>query len=191
MRLPSLPSEIMPCNCCDPGIAFPPAFMGVVELAFALPDQRRLRRVSDIIDLMAFAAEHPQQIGVVGIALGQCTAVADARHLRTAVFVIAGGAWNMREISRMRRISDVHDRGTVEFGLSGQPIDGLRDLGRAAMVADISDISVALVMDCRLVGAAALEVVVTNEPHIHGLGRSSDLLLRGGAYGHRRESGGA
>ena len=118
-----------------------------------------------------------QQIDRVGVALRQRLAVADARHLRAAVLVVALLARDVREVFRLRRIGDVDDRGAVELGLAGQRIDRLRHLRRAAVVADIGDVAVALLVDGRLIGAARLQVVVADQAHVLRLGRIADLLL--------------
>jgi hypothetical protein len=44
-------------------------------------------------------------------------------------------------------------------------------------MADIGDVAIALVMDRRLIGAAALKVIVSDQAHVHRLGRRPDLLL--------------
>ena len=50
------------------------------------------------------------------------------------------------------------------------------------MMADVGDVPIVLVMNGRLVGAAALQIVVADEPHVHRFRRSTDcglLALRG------------
>src|SRR4029077_7481567 len=46
---------------------------------------------------------------------------------------------------------------------------------RTAVMADVGDEAVALLMDGRLVGAAGLQVVQADEAHVTGLGRVADL----------------
>ena len=45
------------------------------------------------------------------------------------------------------------------------------------MMADVGDVPIALVMNGRLVGAAALQIVVADESHVHRFRRSTDLLF--------------
>jgi len=66
----------------DPAVAFPKAFMGIVELAVTLPNQRWFGGIRDVVDLMAFAAEYAEQIGLVGVAFGQRAAVARVSSVR-------------------------------------------------------------------------------------------------------------
>ena len=85
----------------------------------------------------------------------------------------------MREIFGLRGFGDVDDRGAIEFGLAGELVDRLGHVARAAVMTDISDIAVALMMDDRLVSAARLQVGMAQKRHVLGLGR----LLRGGRGG--------
>src|SRR5215212_1534998 len=43
-------------------------------------------------------------------------------------------------------------------------------------MSDIGNVAIALMHDGRLTGAASLQVVVSNEPHVLGRGRIADLL---------------
>ena len=140
-----------------------------------LGHEHGLCRIGDIPDFVAGAAERAQQIHRVRIALGQRFAVADARHLRAAALAESFLAGKVREIFRLRRIGDVDDRGAVELRLSAHRVHRPRHVGRSAMVADIGDIAVALLVDGRLVGAARLQVVHADEAHVPGLGRIADL----------------
>jgi hypothetical protein len=64
------------------------------------------------------------------------------------------------QIFRVRGIGDVDDRGPVRLGLAGQRIDRIGNLVGAAVMADIGDPAIALMMDGRLIGAARLQVVI-------------------------------
>jgi len=59
--------------------------------------------------------------------------------------------------------------------LAGELVDRLGHVARAAVMTDISDIAVALMMDDRLVSAARLQVVVASEAHVFGFRRIADL----------------
>ena len=83
------------------------------------------------------------------------------------------------QIFRMRGIGDVDNRGAVRLGLPGQRIDRIGNRIGAAVMADIGDPAVALTMDGRLIGAARLQIVAADQPHVQGFrGRADDLLLR-------------
>ena len=149
--------------------------MGVLQSFDDLGQQRGLGRVGDVPNLMSTSAEDPQHIGLARIALGQRLAVADAHHLRAALLVMTLQTGNVREVFRLRRIGHIDDRGAVVFGLSGQSVDRLRHLGRSAVMSDIGDIAAALMMDRRLICAAAVQIIVADEPHILGFRRIADL----------------
>ena len=70
----------------------------------------------------------------------------------------------------MRRIGHIDERGAVELGLSRQRIYRLLVLRDSAVMADIGNPAVALMMDPRLIGAPPLQIVVADEAHIAGLG---------------------
>ena len=84
----------------------------------------------------------------------------------------------------MRRIGHVDDRGAVEFRLTGERIERFRSFRRAAVVSDIGDVAIALMMDRRLIGAAPLEVVIPDQPHVQSLWWRPDLLLGCGGCNH-------
>ena len=169
----------------DAGVALPEALVRVLQIPARLGDQHRLRRIGDVPDLVAGAAERAQQIDRVAVALRQGAAVADARHLRAAGLEIPLLARDVEQVFRLRRIGDVDDRGAVELGLSGERIERLRHLRRAAVMADIGDVAVALLMNGRLIGAARLQVVHADEAHVLGFGRIADLGRGAGRLRHR------
>ena len=158
----------------DAGVALPPVLVRVAP-AFEPRDDRRVGGIGHVPDLVRLAAEHAQHVGLGRIALRQRAPVADAHHLRAAFLVVSFQAGQVLQVFRIGRIGDVEDRGAVELGLAGHPVDRLRHVGRAAMVADIGDVAVALPVDGRLVGAARLQVVHADEAHVAGLGRVADL----------------
>ena len=166
----------------DAGVAFPPALVGVLQAADPR-DQHGIGGIGDVPDLMRLAAEGAQHVDRVAVALGQRLAVADPHHLRAAALVFSGLPGNVVQIFRVRGIGDVDDRGAVRLGLAGQGIDRIGNGVGAAVMADIGDPAVALVMDGRLIGAARLQVVIPDQPHVGGFRRRADrLALRiGGA----------
>src|SRR3954453_3119107 len=126
---------------------------------------------------MRLAAAGAQHINRVAVALGQYLAVADAHHLRAAAFIFSLLPRDVAQVLRMRRIGDVEDRGAVRFRLPGDWIDGSGNGIGAAVVSDIGDPAVALMMDGWLIGTARLQIIAADQPHVGGFGRSSDYLL--------------
>jgi hypothetical protein len=124
---------------------------------------------------MRQAAEGAQQVDRVAVRARQALAVAYPRHLRAAGLGPAFGAGNMREIFRLRRIGDVDDRGAVELPLAVERIHGLVDVA-CAVVADIGDIALALLVNGRLIGAARLQVVEADEAHVLRFRRIAEFL---------------
>ncbi len=173
----------------DAGVAFPPALMRALEAGDAR-EERGLGRIGHVPDFVRAVAEGAQQIEFALVGFGQRAAGADAHHLRAAGFVFAGLAGNVMQIFRLRRVGDVEDRGAVVLGLAGQRIDRLAHVGRAAMVADIGDVALALMEDRRLIGAAVLQVAIADQPHVLGFRRRTDLLLLRGNRCDRQQTHG-
>ena len=95
----------------------------------------------------------------------------------------------MAKVDRVGRIADVDDGRAVRLHMAGQWIEGL-----AAVVADVGDPSLALPVDRRLIGAAALETIVPGQDHVQRFGRRR---IRGGlrrrgrrAHEHGRDTRG-
>ena len=86
----------------DAGVAFPPALVRVLQAAEPR-DQHGIGGIGDVPDLMRLAAEGAQHVDRVGIALGQCLAVADAHHLRAAALVFSLLPGNVMQIFRDAR----------------------------------------------------------------------------------------
>ena len=149
-------------------------------------DELRILRIGDVPDLVRLAAERAQQIDRVRVALGQRAAVARAHHLAAARLAEAFHAGEMLEVFRLCRVGDVDDRGAVEFRLARHRVVRLGHRLRAAVMPHIGDVAVALAVDHRLIGAARLQVVVSDQPHVLRLGRIAHLgRLRQRWDGHR------
>ena len=147
-------------------------------------DQNRIGGVRDIPDFMRLAAKAAQHVDRVAVALGQRLAVADAHHLRAAGLVLAFLPRDMPQIFRLRGIGDIDDGGAVGLGLAGLRIDRSRNVVGAAVMADIGDPAIALMMDGRLVGAARLQVAGSDQLHVGRFRRRADhLALRMGIAG--------
>ena len=140
-------------------------------------DQDGIGRVRDIPDFMRLAAKTAQHVDRVAIALGQRLAVADAHHLRAAGFVLAFLPRDMPQIFRLRRIGDIDDGGAVGLGLAGLRIDRCGNVVGAAVMADIGDPAIALVMDGRLVRAARLQVAGSDQLHVGRFGGAPIIWL--------------
>src|SRR6185369_9911790 len=145
----------------DPGVALPPALVRVPQLVDDHRDARGLLRVGHVPDLVRQLAHAAKQVDLRLVRLRQIGAVARAHHLRPAGFPLARLAGNVREIARRARVRDVHDRGAVVLLASGERVRGL-----AAVVSDVGDKAPALPVNDRLVGAAALQLVVAEERHV-------------------------
>jgi hypothetical protein len=126
---------------------------------------------------MRLAAKSPQHVDRVAVALRQGLAIADPHHLRAARFILAFLAREVAQISGLRGIGDVEDRRAVRLRLAGLRIDRDRNIIAAAVVADIGDPAVALMMDGGLIGAARLQVVASDQLHVAGFRRRADHLL--------------
>ena len=160
----------------DAGFAFPPALVGILE-PVEPRDQNRIGGIGDIPDLVGLAAEGAQHVNRIGIALGQRLAVTDAHHLGAAGLILSCLSGDVMQIFRMRGIGDIDNRGAVRLGLPGQRIDRIGNRVGAAVMADIGDPAVALMMDGRLIGAACLQIVAADQPHVRGFRRRADHLL--------------
>ena len=160
----------------DSGIAFPPVLVGVTQ-ALDAREQGGIGGIGHVPDFVRPSAEDPQHVELGGIAFRQALAVADAHHLRTAVFVVPFQAGDVLEIFRISGIGDVENRRAVEFRLAGQLVHGLGDVGYAAVMTDIGDVALPLLLNRRLIGAALLEIIVSDQPHVHRFRRSTDPLL--------------
>ena len=128
---------------------------------------------------MRLAAEGAQHVDGRFVGARQLAAVAHPHHLRAARLVGARCAGQVAQIFGVGGIGDVDDRRAVGLGLAGHGIDRVGNLVGAAVMADIGDPAVALMMDRRLVGAAGLQVAPAGQPHVGGFRRRADLLLLG------------
>src|SRR6516162_1177525 len=83
----------------DAGVALPPVLMGVAEAPDDRREQRGLRRVGDVPQLLRFIgadiAVGPQKIPLTLLAMRQHRAAAHANHLRTR---LRDGAWRPRDV---------------------------------------------------------------------------------------------
>src|SRR5712692_10424913 len=138
----------------DPGIAFPPALVRVLELIDDDRDAGRLLRRGHVPDFMRGVAESAKEINFAGIRLGQRLAVADAHHLRAATFALTLLAGYVREILRPAWIGHVNERSAVLLLRASERIQRA-----AAVMPDLGDPAAALLVDHRLIGAAPLQVV--------------------------------
>jgi hypothetical protein len=167
----------------DAGVALPPAFVRVVQTADDDGEAMRTGGIGDVPEFVGGIAEGAEEIDLGFVGVGENAAVADAGHLRTTGFELsrlAGFAGNVRQIERMGRVGDVEDGGAVVFDQAGERVER-----GAPMVADVDDPAAALMVNRRLIGAAALEIVGTDKLHVAGFWLL--LGLRGERGGERKE----
>ncbi len=145
----------------DAGIALPPALVRALELADDGREDRRLRRVGHVPDLVRGVAVVAQQIDLALVAPGQLGAVAHAHHLRAARLVLPRLAGNVGEVARTLGVGHVEDGSAVGLLPAAQGI-----ARGAAVMTDVGDPAAALPVDERLIGAAALQVVEAHQLHI-------------------------
>ena len=70
----------------------------------------------------------------------------------------------MKQRFRCAWIGHIDDRGAVEFRA---PIERV-DLGNAAVMPDISDPAIALLLDFRVIGAARVQIDMAQQRHVAG-----------------------
>jgi len=151
------------------GIAFPPVLMRVAQATDHHRDAVGFGRIGDIPDFVRAVAEIAQQIKFALAAMRQVVAAAHAHHRRAADFsgAVFGLARNVDQIFGTLGIGHVHDGSAVGLHLAG-----LRVHRFAAVMADVSDPTVALLLDDGLIRAARLQVVVTHQVHVAGAWRA-------------------
>src|SRR5947209_2551510 len=81
----------------------------------------------------------------------------------------------MPEINGMRGVGHIDDRCPIRLRLTRHRIDGIRDRVRSAVMPDIGDPALALLLDRRLIGAARLQIARADEAHVERLWRIADL----------------
>src|SRR6516225_19514 len=137
----------------DAGVALPPVLMGVAEAPDDRREQRGLRRVGDVPQLLRFVGADipvgPQKIPPTLLAMRQHRAAAHANHLRTRLRDGAWRPWDVKEKLGGRHIADIDDRGAVGLDLAGQRI-----LHIAAEIAVVEDMP-AILIDDRAAGRSA------------------------------------
>src|SRR6266849_2978691 len=126
----------------DTRIALPPVLVRALELADDGGEDRRLRRVGHVPDLVRRIAVVAQQIDLALVAPGQLGAVAHLHHLRTARLILPRLAGNVRKIARAPGIGHIEDRSAVGLLRAAQRI-----AREPAVVADIGDPAIALLVN--------------------------------------------
>src|SRR5258706_10708290 len=164
----------------DAAVALPPALMRIDQAFEDDGHAIRVRRIGDVPNFMGVGALGAQQVHFAFVGMRQLRAIAKTRHLRAAGFARAGNAriaGNMGEVLGLLRIGDVNDRRAVVLCFPRKRIHR-----GAAMMSNVGDPAVALLMNRGLIRAAALQVTVADQIHIFYFW----LLLSGGG---KSESG--
>ena len=146
------------------GIAFPPVLVRAFESPHNNREQLRMRRVGGIPDFVCQAAEHAQHVKLAFDALRQFISATDSHHLRAALLGFAGFARYVGEILRMLWIGHVEERGAVVLHFAVKGVELI-----VAVMANVCDPAIALLLDNGLIGGARLQVVVADERHVAAL----------------------
>ena len=174
----------------DAGVALPPVLVGVHEVGRDGADLLGIGRIGDVPDFVRLVAEHAQHVDRVAdrpwaacvpsqmrtICAPPCSPSPSSPGICARYFGCSGSVTSMIEVP-------------LNSACLVSRIDRLRHRIGAAVMADIGDVAVALLVDDRLVGAARLQVVVADQAHVLGFGRSADALLLLRHRRHRRERG--
>src|SRR5262249_23654852 len=137
-------------------VALPPVLVRVVEPLHHRGQHPRLLRRAHVPDLVGQVAESAEEIRPVRIALGEALALADAHHGRSARLRLSGRAGNVVEIAGRARMGDVYDGGAVELHLAGERVEA-----PAAVMPDIGDPAIPLLLDYRVVRGGMQEIGLT------------------------------
>src|SRR5262249_29761266 len=119
----------------------------------------------DVPDLMLPAAEGTQQVHLALVPLRQLGAVAHSRHLGAAGLGEPRLPGDVRQVLRVLRIRHVDDRGAVVLLLARQRVEHV-----VAVVADVRDPAIALLVNRGLIGAASLQIAIADELEVLLLG---------------------
>ncbi len=160
----------------DAGVALPPVLVRVDEAVDDDGHAARVRRIGDVPDLVGGAPERAQQVHLALVRARQIAAVAQPHHLGAAGLALAGLARDVHEIFRPLRNRHVDDGGAVALGLRGERV-GLS----AAVVADVRDPAIPLLVDDRLIPGSGLQIVEADQLHVAHFGP----LLRRHAHAER------
>src|SRR5690606_35284994 len=106
-----------------------------------------------------------QEIPLACFAARQHMSRTHTRHLPATCFTRATGACDVMQINRIAWIGDIDNGHTVLLDLPRQRIQRF-----ATMMADVGNPATVLVLDCRLVRASGLQVVVPHELEVACLG---------------------
>ena len=161
----------------DAGVAFPPVLVRVLQPADPR-DQHGIGGIGDVPDLMRLAAEGAQHVDRVGDrpSAAPCRRRPAPSARRRLHICLPGPGMCRRYFGCAGSVTSTIE---VPFGsaLPVMRIDRRGNVVGAAVMADIGDPAVALMMDGRLIGAARLQVAGADQLHVGGFGRRADHLL--------------
>ena len=181
--------------------------MSPVEIFDNRREERRLRRIGDVVDLVSLASARTKQVPLASHAARQRVSAADADHLSAARFVGSGRARDVRQVLGSSEIGHIDDRRAARLRLAGQRV---HRAVRRRMVTDVCDEALVLADDDRLIRRSSLQIVPARQLHVplrlgvaglrrrgcgprrfrsagwaRCLGRSVDRRLRKKEHGHR------
>ena len=159
------PFGIAADDIADARVALPPVLVRVDEAVDDDGHTARARGIGDVPDFMGGAPERAQQVHLALVRARQLAAVAYPHHLGATGLALAHLARNVHEIFRPLRNRHVDDGGAVALGLSGERV-GLS----AAVVADVRDPAIPLLVDHRLIPGTGLQIVVSDQLHVPHFG---------------------
>ena len=144
--------------------------MRVVQSVDDGREAARLRGIGDISDFMSGMAKGAEQVDLALVGARQLATVAHAHHLRATGFGLTRLAWKIGELLRLPGIRHVEDlRAGVVLLLAGEWFEHR-----------VRDPPVALFVDERLIGAAALQVMGADQLHVAPLCRLRSLRRQAG-----------
>ena len=161
----------------DAGVALPPVLVRVLESA-RRPVVTSTGFAGSVTSQISWASPPKvrSRIDLARVALGQRLAIADAHHLRRRPPRLCPRRPGMcARYFGCLRIGHVDDRRAVEFRLARSAGSSASAPSVSAVMTDIGDVTVALLVDRSAGTRCGLQIVVADEPHVLGFRRIADL----------------
>ena len=148
----------------DAGIALPEIFVRIAQSTNDHIHQRGFFGRGHVPDFVRGIAERAQEIKFIFIALGQIAPGTDTHHLRAAALGAALLPRYMKQRFRRARIGNINNRRAVKFRAAIERIH----LGRAAVMPDIGNPAIALLLDFRVISTARVQIDMSQKRHVAG-----------------------